>query len=173
MKSDLFWLGSLGGKFQLQWDKGRRVICTHKGWQTIHCNFLHSKSHSFPSTQRPPIPDLQSFVWHQVARTGTASGRWNLVFDRHHMQLDSHCAPRKRPHPVEHVSCSGLHLGAETTMTHRLHRPLHYARWRRDPRLETLSGWLFLKISPLDIQSSPVSFLTLCRHRVSPQQLAG
>lgn len=26
------------------------------------------------------------------------------------MQLDSHCAPRKRPHLAKHVSCSGLHL---------------------------------------------------------------
>lgn len=103
---------------------------------------------------RPPIADLQSFVSHQVVRPGAASSRWNLVFNRHPMQLDCHCAPGKRPYPVEHVSCSGLDLRTESTMTHWLHCPLHYTRRERDPHLETLSEWLFPKISPLDIQSS-------------------
>ena len=117
------------------WRETRRGrVYVHKGWQAIHCNLLTANPTLFPPLQRPPIADLQSFLSHQCERPGTASSRWDLVFDQHHMQLDSHCAP---------------------------------------PRLETLSGWLFPTISPFDIQSSPVSFLTLCRHRVSPQQLAG
>ena len=49
------------------------------------------------------------------------------------MQLDSHCAPRKRPHPAEKVSCSGFHHRAETTMMHRLHRSAKKRSTSRDP----------------------------------------
>ncbi len=173
MKSDLFLAGESGREIPVGVRRGEAGYLYTQRLVNHPLQFSHSKSHSFPSTQRSPIADLQSFVSHQFICPGAASNRWNLVFNRHPMQLDSHCAPRKRPHPAEHISCSGLHLRAETNMTHRLHRPLHYARRRRDPRLETLSGWIFPKNSPLDTQSSPVHFLTLCHHGVSPQQLAG
>lgn len=67
------------------------------------------------------------------------------------MQLDCHYAPGKRLYLAEHVSYSGLDLRAESTMTHRLYYPLHYTQRERDLHLETLSEWLFPKISPLDI----------------------
>lgn len=165
MKSDLF----LAGKFEREIPSGmrqgeagylytQRLVNHPLQFSPLKIPLL--SLHSRATDRRSPIICLTP----QVVYPGAASSRWNLVFNRHLMQLDSHCAPRKRTHPAEHVSCSGLHLRAETTMTHWLHRPLHYARRRRDPRLETLSGRIFPKISPLDTQSSPVPFLTLCRH---------
>ena len=45
---------------------------------------------------------------------------WSLVFGRNLMQLDSHSAPCRRPHLVEHISCSSLNLRAEIAMTNRV-----------------------------------------------------
>ena len=95
----------------------------------------------------PAIADLQSFASHLVASPGAPPRHCTIVFDpTSHarrmfpgsLRIGILCnlfptAPLGDVHiRSSHVSCGGLDLRAETSMTHRLHRTLHDPQ--RNPR---------------------------------------
>lgn len=139
----------------------------------MHCNFPQSKSHFFffnSKDHRSSIFNRLSHIkLYALTQLLVAKISYSINLTCSSILIVSLANVHIR---FEHVSCSDLDLRAKTIMTHRLHHSLHQARRERDPRLETLSDWLFLKISPLDIQSFFVFFLILCHDRVSSQQLA-
>ena len=138
----------------------REFLCTQK--LAGHPPPLPFPTPSFPypflSLHTPGTTDRQSSSIRHISGDRHRHS-FQLLDPRHPIQFGSHCAPRRHPHPVEHISCSSLDIRAETAMTHRLYYILHDAQRRTRSNPITQSSMLFPKLLPLASSNPPLSHL--------------